>query len=158
MQVNSIEIKIDEFDHAAMDEDPSEEVARILRELADRIAEYGVPNADGARLMDFNGNQVGEVSVDWEEDKEEWDGDTSDICEITARYGSGKTEGRLFYCERTGWYAFEGSRNMNRAPDHQEFHEGIWVEPIQDVDTMTVEPIQSEEDFARHIWEHENVG
>jgi hypothetical protein len=156
MKVNSIEIKIDEFDHAAMVDDPTGEVVRLLRELADRIAEYGVPNADGSRLVDTNGRPVGEVRVDWEEDEEEWDEDLSSIRTIQGRYGSGKTPCNLFVCDEYLWYCVEGSQNMNKAPYGTEFEDGIWIEPIEDVDTMTVEPVQSEEEFARHIWERES--
>lgn len=44
--------------NAAFDDSPAEEVARILREAADKIAEYGF--ADHAHnLRDINGNTVG---------------------------------------------------------------------------------------------------
>lgn len=74
MKVNSLEIEIDNFDNDAMVEDRTGEVCRILRELASQIEEYGVPHVDGCYLKDINGNTVGNVSVDWEEDE---DGDES---------------------------------------------------------------------------------
>lgn len=66
MHVNSMTIVIDNFDNAAMADDQTGEVCRMLRRLADRIEENGVPNADGVRMLDGNGNSVGNVDVDWE--------------------------------------------------------------------------------------------
>ena len=71
MKVNSFTLTIENFDNAAMVDDRSGEVSRMLRSVADSVDAYGVPHQDGNRLMDFNGNQVGEVSVDWDEDVEE---------------------------------------------------------------------------------------
>lgn len=74
MNVNSISLSITNFDNAAMVEDRSGEVSRILRELADRVDNYGVVNAfDGTRLKDYNGNSVGECECDWDEGDDEGD-------------------------------------------------------------------------------------
>lgn len=59
----SVQISIDEFGHSAMVENYNGEVARMLRELAARIDEYGLMNIDGVYLRDSNGNTVGSVSV-----------------------------------------------------------------------------------------------
>ena len=67
MKVNKVKIVIDNFGHDAMVLDRNGEVARILRQLAERL-ERGdgiVSNFDGLRLTDSNGNQVGEIKVDW---------------------------------------------------------------------------------------------
>ena len=67
MRVNHMQIEIDNFENAAMVEGRSFEVARMLREVASVVEQYGVPHTDGGYLMDSNGNRVGIVSVDWEE-------------------------------------------------------------------------------------------
>lgn len=69
MQVNEFTLKITNFDNQAMEEDRSGEVARMLRDIAKRIEDYGIPNQDGVRLMDSNGNPVGAVAVDWSDDE-----------------------------------------------------------------------------------------
>lgn len=67
MKVNSFTVKIDNFDNAVMIDDRTGETVRIIRDLADRIAAYGLPNLDGTYLKDTNGNSIGYVSVDWSE-------------------------------------------------------------------------------------------
>jgi hypothetical protein len=51
-------------ENAAFDPDPKNEVARILRTLADHIAEYHTlaPGSD-IKLQDRNGNTVGALHV-----------------------------------------------------------------------------------------------
>ena len=71
MIVNKLTIIIDNYENSAMVNDRTGETCRILRDLCDSMQEYGVPNADGSRLMDFNGNQVGLVAVDFEDDREQ---------------------------------------------------------------------------------------
>lgn len=48
--------------HAAFDDEPGVEIARILRSLADRFALDGV--ADGTKFYDANGNCCGRVAID----------------------------------------------------------------------------------------------
>jgi hypothetical protein len=72
MIVNSISLRIRTFDNAAMQEDCTAEVCRILRQLADRTEEYGVVNAfESTILTDSNGNTVGHCTCDWEEGDDE---------------------------------------------------------------------------------------
>lgn len=73
MKVNSVTIIIDEFGHDAMIENRSGEVSKILRQLADRLdaGDGIVSNFDGLYLKDSNGNHVGDIAVDWDEDNEE---------------------------------------------------------------------------------------
>lgn len=72
MIVNKVTLTIDNFDNAAMVDDRSGEVARMLRQMADRVEEYGVVNAfEGRRLMDSNGNRVGLCECDWDEGDED---------------------------------------------------------------------------------------
>jgi hypothetical protein len=66
MHIHSFSLVIDNFDNAAMADNPSSEVIRILTELITQITEYGIPNADGKRLKDTNGNTVGSVLVDFD--------------------------------------------------------------------------------------------
>lgn len=69
-----ITIEID-CGNAAFDEDaggPGEEVSRILNKAAKRLREHG-PHSFG--LMDFNGNNVGSVSVEDDEDDDEGEED-----------------------------------------------------------------------------------
>ena len=47
-----------ETDNAAFDDDAGPEIARILRELADRM-ETGLTIPNSVRLRDYNGNKVG---------------------------------------------------------------------------------------------------
>ncbi len=55
MKFKSFRLDITDMEDAAMDEYPREEVARILRETADKV-ENGT---DYGNLRDFNGNNVG---------------------------------------------------------------------------------------------------
>ncbi|MDR9836814.1 MULTISPECIES: hypothetical protein [Herbaspirillum] len=55
-------IKID-MGNAAFENSPSSEVARILRELADKVEDRGVSIGDGIKLYDVNGNNVGQFEV-----------------------------------------------------------------------------------------------
>lgn len=49
-------------DHAAFEDAPGAEVARILRRLAG-LADQSVPSLNGCKLYDVNGNAVGLVQV-----------------------------------------------------------------------------------------------
>ena len=49
-------------DNAAFKDNPTGEVCRILRDLADRADDYGIENTE--RLRDINGNTVGKVTVE----------------------------------------------------------------------------------------------
>lgn len=71
MKVKKFTFTIDRFDDAALTDDRSTEVARLLYEIAQRILDFGVPNQDGRYLKDYNGRTVGQVEVDWTEDDEE---------------------------------------------------------------------------------------
>jgi hypothetical protein len=53
-------------DNSAFDGDSGSEVARILRELADRVDGSDVADTIARRLYDVNGNSVGKA--DWTED------------------------------------------------------------------------------------------
>lgn len=66
MEVRKLTIEIDNFDNSAMVDDRNAEVCLILRSLIDRIITYGIPNQDGRKLMDSNGQQVGLVTVEWD--------------------------------------------------------------------------------------------
>lgn len=78
MKTNTLVIEINNYDNAAMCDDPSGETIRILKGIIAGIEDYGVPNADGKRLMDSNGNQVGVVQVEFSEDDDEETDDDSD--------------------------------------------------------------------------------
>jgi len=72
MDVREITLTIDNFDNAAMVDDRSGEVVRILLGLVDRVEQYGVVNAfEGRLLMDSNGNVVGECDCQWDEGDDE---------------------------------------------------------------------------------------
>lgn len=60
MSTMTIEI---EMNNAAFEDAPEREVARILRELADRVEVRGVGSVDEVRLRDINGNSVGGVVI-----------------------------------------------------------------------------------------------
>lgn len=78
MKVNSVTISITEFGNDSMVNDRTGEVTKILKDLVSRL-ESGdgiVSNLEGLRLMDTNGNTVGEVEVDW--DEEDYDEDDYD--------------------------------------------------------------------------------
>jgi len=53
-----ITIKID-TNNAAFADGGQNEIARILRELADKVEERGTPGGTKAAIMDINGNKVG---------------------------------------------------------------------------------------------------
>lgn len=50
-----------ETGNAAFEDSPTTELARILRDLADRLERDGIPPE---HLRDINGNRVGHVTVD----------------------------------------------------------------------------------------------
>lgn len=57
------------MDNAAFgDSGHTTELARIFRELADKIEGMHPNDADGTRVRDFNGNTVGTLSVEGIED------------------------------------------------------------------------------------------
>ena len=65
----TIKIKLD---NAAFEPTPHEEIARILRVIADRLTMF-VPDLDAMEIvvMDINGNRVGEVCCMWRSHEEE---------------------------------------------------------------------------------------
>ena len=80
-------------DNAAFEDDPSSEVARILRQLIDRLtrgaAADDLQEADGIKLRDINGNMVGSVSVEEDEDED----DPSAVRQTTCRHCEQDIEG-----------------------------------------------------------------
>ena len=56
-----------------MADESSMALSTILRSIADRLDNGGgiVSNLEGLRLRDANGNQVGKIIVDWDEDDED---------------------------------------------------------------------------------------
>ncbi len=81
---------------------------------------------------------------------------TKDIRVISGTYGSQYTPCKVICCDATGWYAVEGSVNVNQAPDGYSFKSGVNVEEIPDVDTMTAgSPVSTVEDLAELIEEQE---
>ena len=75
MRTTNLTIEIDNFDNAAMADDPTGEVVRILKNLIDSFETYGTPHSDGSYLKDINGNNVGHVSVEWDEEDEDMEDD-----------------------------------------------------------------------------------
>lgn len=148
MKVNELTITIDNFDNAAMVDDGNAEVSQILRQIADRIDDGGIVSAcDGLRLMDSNGNQVGGVDVDWEEEAEVPD----DCEEVSGHYGSGHTECTVFVHVQSGWYCVEGSCNVNQTDSPELLVDGVDVEELGDVDCFTSSDINTLDEFARAI-------
>ena len=65
-------LTVSNFDNAAMVDNRSGEVARMLRQMADRVESEGVVNAfEGRYLVDSNGNKVGLCECDWDEGEQE---------------------------------------------------------------------------------------
>jgi len=60
-----VTIKIN-CDNAAFDDDPGAELARILRELANRLHISGAVQGSRKTLYDLNGNDVGCMNIDLE--------------------------------------------------------------------------------------------
>lgn len=83
MRINSVTLTIDNFDNAAMVDDPAGEVARILTELAERLdggaSVYDV--FDGPSVRDTNGNRVGKCECDYDDDDDD-DSEMVDECPI----------------------------------------------------------------------------
>lgn len=164
MKTTNLTIEFNEFDHAAMADDPTGEVVRILKQLIGSFEENGIVHSDGSYLRDTNGNTVGSVDVMWDEDDDDepedeggWDGDTSMVRTIKSFYGSGNTPCEVFCHLSSGWYAVEGSVNVNCAPHGTDFKDGLMIEEIMDTDCMTAsEPVTSEEELAELVWRHEN--
>lgn len=70
MKTNTLVIEINNYDNHAMECDPDGETVRILQDIIAGIKSFGVPNINGKRLMDSNGNKVGVVQVESEDDDE----------------------------------------------------------------------------------------
>lgn len=71
MKISSVTIRIDNFDNSAMADNSSLEVVQILQSIINRIQQNGVANCDRMRLMDSNGNAVGILSVEENDDEDE---------------------------------------------------------------------------------------
>lgn len=68
--MSTFQLKI-ETGNAAFEEDgKSQELARILRNLAERLEGGEMPDNDGWNLRDLNGNTVGNVSDDSDDSDE----------------------------------------------------------------------------------------
>ena len=81
---------------------------------------------------------------------------TKSIRVISGTYGSQYTPCKVICCDVTGWYAVEGSVNVNQAPAGYTFEQGVNVELIADVDTMTAgSPVCTVDDLAELIAEQE---
>ena len=62
--IETVTIRITNFDNAAMAVDPPEAVMTILKDVIAKIEQNGcLEELDGMALMDSNGNRVGRVSV-----------------------------------------------------------------------------------------------
>jgi len=75
VEVIAMRIQITNFDDDAMKEDRSGETICVLQKIIDNIMENGVPNCDGMRLVDTNGNSIGIVHVFMNEDEDDDDDD-----------------------------------------------------------------------------------
>lgn len=75
MKTTNLTIEVDNFDNAAMADDPTGEVVRILKSLISSFETYGIPHSDGSYLKDINGNTVGNVSVEWDDGEPDEDDD-----------------------------------------------------------------------------------
>ena len=67
MTVSKLTIEIDGFDNATLADNPNEETASLLRQLADQIEVDGIAELDGMHLVDSYGKHCGFVSVDTED-------------------------------------------------------------------------------------------
>jgi len=82
---------------------------------------------------------------------------TKDIRVISGTYGSQNTPCKVICCDRTNWYAVDGSQNVNQAPAGYSFKSGVNVELIADIDTMTAgSPVCTPEDLGELIAEQES--
>jgi len=54
------------------------------------------------------------------------------------------------------WYCVLGSLNINKAASETEFYDGMSVETINDIDTITTnEPVYSVDELARNVDDYE---
>lgn len=138
--------------------DRADELARILRNLADRLARDAVGLS--GPLRDANGNTVGRWTLDefdhaahgYPEDEDGDEIDPADVLEINCTYGRGSRAVCYVLRDRSGgaWYAVDGSLNINHTPDADALCDGVDVEGLDDDDTMTCRSaIRSAEDMAR---------
>lgn len=73
---------------------------------------------------------------------------------ITGTYGSLLTPCRVF--TMGGWYAVEGSRNINYTPRADLLIDGVNVELLPDVDHFTAdEEVDSERDLVAEVADYE---
>ena len=149
MKINELILTINNFDNDSMAENASGELSRIFRGLADRLDNGNgvVSNLDGLRLMDINGNQVGDIDLDWEQGPDI----PNDCDEVIGLYGSGHTDCTVFVHVDSGWYCVEGSCNVNQTDSPDLLVDGVDVEELSDVDCFTAGEINTLEEFAYAI-------
>lgn len=81
--IESVVIRIDNFDNDAMADSPGTEVISILQKLIADIERQSFEDLDGVRLLDSNGNRVGVVSVNTiDEDDIDDEGDDEDFDDL----------------------------------------------------------------------------
>ena len=81
--IESMVIRIDNFDNAAMADSPGTEVISILQKLIADIERQSFEELDGVRLMDSNGNRVRRISVNlFDEDDIDDEGDDEDFDDL----------------------------------------------------------------------------
>lgn len=145
------------YDKGEADSASRAEIARHLREVADRIERETGAEADGesVALFDFNGNRCGAWSLEIEPEDGEDDSpafDPDDCGEVSGTYGAGRTPCTVYtYQTAKGtWYAVAGSLNLNMT--WEDLEDGVDVESLEDLDTGTASaPIESAEDLAREV-------
>jgi hypothetical protein len=77
MIIESMTIRVNNFDNDAMQNDERGEVVRILKRIIEKIESVGIVDLDSDPLMDSNGNKVGFVTVSVI-DEDEMDDDDDD--------------------------------------------------------------------------------
>ena len=110
-------------------EDRKEMANKILKVVDDEDIEAAMDGVEDEVALDENVNR-GSFSVE-------------------GTYGHKTPQPATIYvCD--GWYAVEGSMNVNKT--HQPIEDGVHVEDLNDVDTFTTsKPINSLEDLEKHI-------
>lgn len=154
-----------ESGNAAIVENDGRDVARILRNLADKIENGGIAAIEDAPIMDVNGNRAGLVDLDLEVEHLPDENDAPDLdpdsavavaYETRGTYGSEFTPCTVFVAEDyTGarWYVVEGAAVVNCT--YCDILQGVDVEELPDHDCFTVNGgIEDLDALIEHVAEY----
>ncbi len=153
---NSFSIEVNAFNDSDMAESDEKEVIKnAIDKLFSSLDDRALIQFDGYHLKDNNGNNIGSVSVDWEEIDHFEDVDsyyTVDGCIYGSDEDNTCSVMVLEMSDGGFWYVCDDSQNYNYSTVAPTDGCNLCTE-LNDVDAFTAEPSGSYEEFAAHVWE-----